>query len=91
MSGKGIPSRLTACKQALAIIRDYRPLSARVPLGAGRGTETVKRLALEVAYIEVVGAEREGLWGDPKDIEQDESLRLWSEKLREPGDAGYTI
>jgi hypothetical protein len=50
--------------------------------------DSVARLILEVGYIEVAGADHEGVFGDPKHVETHEDLVEWIKGLRneESGD-----
>lgn len=50
--------------------------------------DKIERLALEADYVEVIGADNEGLFGDPRDLEQDENMADWMAGLREGGGEG---
>lgn len=49
----------------------------------------IERLALEVNYIEVTGSAHEGVFGEPRNLEDNEDVRLWTTGLREDGGGGY--
>lgn len=51
----------------------------------------VEHLALAIGFVHVIGAEQEGIFGSPKDIERDEDIALWVSGLREGGGGGYAL
>lgn len=70
-------------------IKDFRPKFTRVPPGNNVRTLSAQSyLALEVGYVDVLGSDGEGLFGNPKDIEENDKLKLWSDGLREDGGGG---
>lgn len=81
--------RLTFQRYALAVIKQYKPFFARVPLGNGKGMAPEEHLSLEVDFIETIGLPHDGLFGEPRDIEQDEDIKLWVAGLKEGGGGGY--
>ena len=82
-SGLGRPLRFTQCKEALAQVRDFKPVFVQVPGAMGTKEGPATRLALEVAHVSVIGSEKGGLWGDPKELERDERLAAWSVQLQD--------
>lgn len=79
---------LTTHKTALVFIKDFRPFFARVPLGVGKGMSRLEGLALHVEKFDLKGCYEEDVWGSPKDIETNSSIRLWTEGLRQAGGGG---
>jgi hypothetical protein len=43
---------------------------------------------LEVGFVEVLGSDGEGEFGNPKDIEENEKVMAWTKGLREHGGGG---
>ena len=52
--------------------------------------DQVERFALEASSIKIIGGDHEGVFGQPRSLEQDEDLRLWAQKLR-AGEGGYAL
>lgn len=50
--------------------------------------DSVERLALEVNLVSVIGADSEGVFGNPRDLETNEDMKAWCEGLREGGGGG---
>ena len=50
-----------------------------------------ERLAIEVNEISIAGSAQEGVFGNPKDLEQDEEMRDWIAGLREGGGGGCVL
>ncbi|KAI0949214.1 hypothetical protein AcW1_008896 [Taiwanofungus camphoratus] len=82
---------LTTHKTALVFIKDFRPFFARVPLGVGKGMSRLEGLALHVEKFDLKGCYEEDVWGSPKDIETNSSIRLWTEGLRQAGGGGNVL
>jgi len=45
-------------------------------------------LAFECKSFTVIGSAGEAQWGNPKEIENNDDLRLWTEGLRQDGGGG---
>lgn len=81
--------RLTEQKNAIAVIKDFRPAFCRVPLGNNvRKLSVESYLTFEVGFVGILGAEGEGRFGNPKNVEENEKVKLWAEGLREDGGGG---
>ncbi|THH07842.1 hypothetical protein EW145_g3108 [Phellinidium pouzarii] len=80
--------RLTNRRYAVAFVKDFKPIFVRVPLENVKGMSIVEHLALEVDFIDIVGSDHEGLFGRPRDIEQDEDVGEWVAGLSEGGGGG---
>lgn len=50
--------------------------------------DSIEHIALEINDIEVLGSEGEGLFGSPRELEQDEDIAEWIAGLRQGGNAG---
>lgn len=80
--------RLTQHGTALIFIKHFKPFFARVPLGSNKGMSAHPRLAMECEEFSIIGASGEGVFGNPRVVESNEDLRMWSEGLRQHGGAG---
>ena len=47
-----------------------------------------EHLTLEIDYIDTIGLPHGGMFGEPRDIEQDVDIRQWSAGLKEGGGGG---
>lgn len=74
--------RLTTKRYAVLLISKYKLIFTKVPFPNKQGVDEVYRLALEVNAVRVVGAEGEGTFANPKDIEEDNDMHLWAKGLR---------
>ncbi|KAJ7132817.1 hypothetical protein C8R43DRAFT_1023510 [Mycena crocata] len=75
--------RLTETRTALVTIKQFKPISTRVPVRKGNmSAET--RLALHCEEVSVIGSSGENQWGHPKDLDSDVDLREWVHGLSCP-------
>ena len=60
--------RLTTRRFALAVIGDVKAFFARVPVGNRKGMTDAETIALEVGEFRILGADHEGIFGNPDSI-----------------------
>ena len=80
--------RLTTRRFVLVTVSDVKAFFARVPLGNGKGMSDTETIALEVGTFSVLGADHEGIFGDPANIEIHEDIQEWIAGLKEGGGGG---
>ncbi|KAH7910573.1 hypothetical protein BJ138DRAFT_1113950 [Hygrophoropsis aurantiaca] len=81
-------ARLTQCKNGLVLIREFRPMFTRIPVGRGISELTTNaHLALEVGFVQYVGGSGH-IIGDPQNLEKNNLLKMWVEGLRQNGGGG---
>ncbi|KAL5528592.1 hypothetical protein ACEPAF_7728 [Sanghuangporus sanghuang] len=83
--------RLTTRRFALAVIGDVKAFFARVPLGNGKGMTDTETIALEVGEFRILGADHEGIFGNPTSIEMHEDIQEWVSGLKEGGGGGNIL
>ncbi|KAL5485275.1 hypothetical protein ACEPAI_7917 [Sanghuangporus weigelae] len=83
--------RLTTRRFALAVIGDVKAFFARVPLGNGKGMTDTETIALEVGEFRILGADHEGIFGNPTSIEMHEDMQEWISGLKEGGGGGNIL
>lgn len=90
LSHRKHPGRTLAnCLNGILTVKNFRPTLTRVPLPNNvRQTTKQSFITLEVDSVDVLGSEGEGQFGRPRDVEEDENVKVWVEGLRVPGGAG---
>ncbi|KAJ3759975.1 hypothetical protein EV360DRAFT_81600 [Lentinula raphanica] len=79
-------TRLTQVKTALVILRKYRLIHCRVPLGrAGQKLTPEAFLALECSELRLLGSIGEPTMGNPSAVGMDQDLLKYMLELRNPG------
>jgi hypothetical protein len=74
--------RLTQQRCAIATIKSFKPMFQRVPTGQVGRMTVLETLALNVEYIQVVGAAGEPEFGSPRTLDTHSELNEWMEGLR---------
>lgn len=82
---------LTQQCYAIATIRSFKPVFQRVPTGEVGKMSTSETLALNVDYVQVVGAAGERKFGDPCTLDTHNELNEWMEGLRAGDGSGYVL
>ena len=81
--------RLTQQRCAMATIKSFKPMFQRVPTGQVGKISVQETLALNVDYVEVVGAAGEPEFGSPRTLNTHSELNEWMEGLRAGDGSGY--
>lgn len=81
-------TRLTQHKGAIVTIKNFRPMSSRLPCGPGGAPTSAAYLALECDYVSVLGSSGEGRFGNPVPITNNVDMSAWSDGLNQAGGAG---
>jgi len=85
-------SRLTEHRNAVIVIKNIRPVFTRIPPGNNvRSLSRDSHLIFEVGYVDILGSDDENQFGNPKDVEEDEKVMMWTKGLREHGGGGYVV
>ena len=79
--------RLIQHKGAIASISKFKPICSRFPLEQGR-MSSEKFIIFECDSVEILGCSGESTFGQPKGIEQDPEISLWSKGIAQGGGAG---
>ena len=79
---------LSGYKTAILNIKMFRPMFARAPSSKGTMNEH-PQVVLEVNEFTLLGGFGEGVYGWPREVGTNESIREWSEGLRSDGGGGY--
>jgi hypothetical protein len=79
--------RITQHKGAIATISKFKPISSRFPLAQDRMSSEAF-IIFECDYVEILGSTGESTFGQPKGIEQDPEIGLWSKGIAQGGGAG---
>lgn len=62
---------------------------SRVPPGNNvRKLTSDSHLLLEVGHVDILGSDDESQFGDPRDVEENEKVMMWTKGLREHGGGG---
>lgn len=81
-------TRLTQNKGAIVSMSKFRPISSRFPLEAGR-MSTEAFVIFECEQVSIIGSPGELTFGQPKAIEHEREIDLWSRGVAQGGGAGY--
>lgn len=77
--------RFTEISPMIVTVKNFKPIFTRVPKGNNLGMSLNSSLVLECRQVSVLGACGEACFGNPKEIETNSDLRLWSSELRKDG------
>lgn len=69
----------------IVTVKNFKPIFTRVPKGINLGMSLNSSLVLECHQVSVLGACGEACFGNPKEIETNSDLQLWSSELRKDG------
>lgn len=81
-------TRLTQHKGAIVRISDFKPICSHIPMPQGRMTSE-DFVVLECKDVSVIGCSGEGIFGQPKGVEQHPEISEWTKGLAQGGGAGY--
>ncbi|ETW80444.1 hypothetical protein HETIRDRAFT_320137 [Heterobasidion irregulare TC 32-1] len=84
--------RLTQHRGAIVLIKNFRPLFTRRPVGNGVKKMTKEStLALDVDYVEIIGSAQEPMFGSPQELKNSRLLEEWMDGLRKGGGDGNVL
>ena len=78
---------MSSYKTAVLQLTQFRPAFTRTP--GPNGMKPDSQLVLDVDRFELKGCFGEAVYGSPRAVEHDESVREWSEGLKSDGGGGY--
>ncbi|KAH9979038.1 hypothetical protein BGW80DRAFT_1282516 [Lactifluus volemus] len=84
--------RLTQQRYAIVTIKSFKPIFQRVPTGTVGKMTVEETLALNVDYVQIVGAAGEPEFGSPRTLEEThKDINEWMEGLRAGGGNGNVL